>query len=250
MKAIQDYTISPDQAVLQFLGQAGFLIHSCGQTIVIDPYLSDSVAKVSPGLTRLTPPPILPSQLNADIYIVTHDHLDHLDPETLKGYCYVETTTFVAPRLACDTLRRLGIPEKNIIQIDSGQRNILKGIEINGIYAVASEPSVIDTTGYLLKFPNGRSVYHSSDTSYSELLLQCAPRAEVALVCINGQWGNLNIEQAAQLVNGVKPRYAIPHHYDVMALNAKNPETFKYQMNYVNPEVEVVILSQLETFIW
>lgn len=250
MNRILDYSLETEQAALWFLGQSGFVIKSCGKVIVIDPYLSDSVAKVSPKLTRLYPPPIEPDVLKADIFIVTHDHLDHLDPETIANYQHKETTTFVAPRLACEKLKQISIPDNNIMQIDSGQRKTVLGVDITGIYAVPNEPAVIDTTGYLIEFPNSRSIYHSADTGFSDLLLDCAPNAEVVLVCINGQWGNLNVEQAAQLANRAEARYAIPHHYDLMELNAKNPTIFAYQMNYVNSKIETKILSVLEPFVW
>ena len=250
MHTILEYSLEPKQAATWFLGQSGFIIKSCGKVIVIDPYLSNSVAKVSPGLTRLYPPPIEPTALKADIFILSHDHLDHLDPETIQAYQYTDTTTFVGPRFACKKLNKLGIPTNNILKIDSGEKKKIQDVEITGIYAIANEPAVIDTAGYHLSFANGRSVYHSSDTGFSDLLLKCAPNAEVALVCINGQWGNMNIEQAAELANHVKPQYAIPHHYDMMELNSKNPGIFKYQMNYVNSTIDVKILNILEPFVW
>lgn len=250
MKTILNTSLASNQAALWFLGQSGFIIKSCNRTVVIDPYLSNSVAEVSPRLTRLYPPPLLPSELKADVYIVTHDHLDHLDPKTLAGYQYRDTTTFVAPRLASEKLRSLGIPSARIVTIDSGQTRTVLDIAISGIYAIGNDPASIDTAGYHLMFANGRSVYHSADTDFSDLLLRCVKPAEMAMVCINGQWGNLNIEQAAELVNRINPRYAVPHHYDLMALNAKDPAIFEYQMNYVNPTVQVKILKVMNPFIW
>jgi len=250
LKQIADYPLNKQQAALWFLGQSGFIIKSCDTVIAIDPYLSDSVAKTSPKLTRRYPPPIQPASLKVDLFIVTHDHLDHLDPETIAAYPHKESTLFIGPRLACKKLESLAIPRQQIVQIDSGQKQTVRGVEIQGIYAIANEPAVIDTCGYRIEFENGRSVYHSADTGFSPLLLECAPSAEVALVCINGQWGNLNIEQASALANQVNPIYAIPHHYDLMELNAANPESFRYQMNSVNPKIQVKILRVPDPFVW
>jgi L-ascorbate 6-phosphate lactonase len=247
---ILKHELKINQAALWFLGQSGFVIKSAGVTVAIDPYLSDSVAKVSPSLTRNYPPPIKSSALNVDIYIATHDHLDHLDPETVTTYKHKETTTFVGPRFVCSKFATLGVPQQNIVKIDSGETKMVRGVEITGIYAIANDPAVIDTAGYKIVFANGRSVYHTSDTDFSQLLLQSAPSAGVGLFCINGKWGNLNIEQAAELANKVNPRFAIPHHYDLMKLNSENPETFKHQMNYINPRIEVKILKPAEVFVW
>lgn len=250
MDRILKQELKDNQAALWFLGQSGFVIKSSGITVSIDLYLSNSVAKVSPSLTRSYPPPIAPSALNVDIYMATHDHLDHLDPETISAYTHKNTTTFVGPRFVCNKFAALGIPQQNIIKIDSGETKKIKEVEITGVYAVPNEPAVIDTAGYKIVFVNGRSIYHSSDTAYSPLLLQCAPSAEVGLFVINGKWGNLNIEEAAELANKVNPKFAIPHHYDIMKLNSENPETFKHQMNYINPHIEVKILKPLEAFVW
>lgn len=217
---------------------------------MIDPYLSDSAAKVSPRLSRAFAVPLEPSSLKADIFIVTHDHLDHLDPETIEAYKYKDSTTFVGPRFACRKLIELGIPEKNIVKIDVGESKKVAGVEMAGVYTVPNEAAVIDTAGYKIEFENGRSIYHTSDTDLSPLVLECAPEAEVMLVCINGNWGNLNVGKAVELTGKVSPKFAIPHHYDVMKLNSENPEVFEYQMSYAHPDIEVKILKIMEPFVW
>ena len=250
MDRITNYKLEPEQAGLWFIGQAGFVIKSCGKTIVIDPYLSDSVAKVSPRLSRAVAVPLEPGVLKADIFIVTHDHLDHLDPETFEAYKYKDSTIFVGPRFACRKLIELGIPEKSIVKIDVSETKKVDCVEITGIYTVPNEAAVTDTSGYKIEFENGRSVYHTSDTDLSPLVLECAPEVEVMLVCINGNWGNLDIGKAVELAGKVKPKFAIPHHYDVMELNSENPDVFEYQMSYANPEIKVRILKVMEPFVW
>ena len=223
----------------------------CGdKTIVIDPYLSDSVAKVSPRLSRAIAVPIEPTDLKVDIFIVTHDHLDHLDPETIAGYQYKDTTKFVGPKSACIKLRTLGIDGANIFTVDVGDAKLIDGVRLTGIFTIPNEPAVEDTCGYLVEFENGRSFYHTSDTAMSGELLEKAPHAEVGLFCINGQWGNLSVEQAVELAVKVDPQYAIPHHYDVMKLNSKNPETFEYILGYTEPGIKVEILKIMEPFVW
>ena len=73
---------------LFWLGQAGFWIETGEHRILIDPYLSDSLAKKSAGRKhphkRMMPPPVDVAALpQPDIVLVTHAHTDHLDPETL-----------------------------------------------------------------------------------------------------------------------------------------------------------------------
>ena len=233
---------------LQLIGQAGCIVESGGCKVVIDPYLSDSVGKGSPLFSRLNPPPIKPDELKVDIFIVTHDHTDHLDPDTISAYKHKDTTTFVAPRFAAKKLKSMGID--NITVIDHGDTVEFPGVTITGVFALSTDPGTIDTSGYMLRFPNGKSIYHTSDTGFCELLLKAAPKVDVLMTCINGKFGNLNIAEAIKLTKAVDPKYVIPNHYDVMALNSENPESFRVFCGFDGVKAEVVILDALETFTW
>jgi L-ascorbate metabolism protein UlaG (beta-lactamase superfamily) len=251
MTAIEQHQVLPTQAALWFLGQAGYVIRAGGVTVAIDPYLSDSAAANAPEFRRRFAPPIAPENFRVDLYLVTHDHLDHLDPETLRRYRHPHTTQFVAPRLASRKLVELGVPPANIRRLDSGESWTWRDVTIVGTFALPTGPDVLDTAGYSLEFSNGRSVYHASDTAFTPLLLQAAPKAmEVALVPINGKWGNLNVEQAADLAAAVGPRYVFPNHYDLMVLNAENPETFRWFCQQRKLRGQCVIPAVMKPFIW
>jgi L-ascorbate 6-phosphate lactonase len=250
MKAVDALVLQSDEAVLWTLGQAGCLVRSAGVTVAIDPYLSDSVAKIAPDCARLLPMPITPEDLRVDLFVVTHDHLDHLDPETIGPYRFKDRTQFVAPRLACRKLEALGVPAGNIQRVDVGETAKVCGVDVRGMLALPTEKAVEDTTGYRLEFPNGRSLYHSSDTGLSEKLLQRATFAEVLLVCINGKWGNLDVEGAVRLAGAVGPRVAIPNHYDMMAPNLEDPRRFVTAMAAAFPEISTRVLKVMEPYIW
>ena len=115
MQSIRDYLLTDQQAALWFVGQAAYVAKGGGVTVAIDPYLTDSVGKASPDFARQAPSPIAPEDLDVDIFIITHDHTDHLDPETIARYPRRETTTFVAPRFAAAKLATLGIPAARIV---------------------------------------------------------------------------------------------------------------------------------------
>lgn len=251
LRSIMEIPLLDDQVGLWFLGQSGYILRAGDLRLTIDPYLSDSVGRVAPEFSRLYAPPLDPADLQVDIYVVTHDHLDHLDPETICTYRHVKTTTFVAPRLACNKLADLGIPLENIVRVDAGESVNIRGVQITGIYALPTELDALDTCGYHIQFANGKSIYHTSDTDFSELLLLAAPKVDVMLTCINGKDGNLDPQQAARLAKTVAPRVAaIPNHYDMMALNAENPQTFVYFAHLICPDIPVKILETLKPFVW
>ncbi len=219
--------------------------------MAIDPYLSDSAAGGVAGFARLVPVPIRPEELRVDLYVVTHDHLDHLDPETITRYGHKETTAFVAPRLAARKLAALGVPQHAIHVVDAGQQALIAGVTVEGVFALPTSPDVLDTTGYLLTFANGRSVYHASDTGFTPLLLEAAPKEpEVLLTPINGKWGNLSAQQAVELAAAVKARYVLPNHYDMMRLNAENPDTFRWLFEARKLPGRCVIPTIMKPFVW
>ena len=69
-----------------YLGQAGLLFEFPDCTVMIDPYLSDSVAKVAPKNFRRIPVDESLFEIEPDIMVFTHDHLDHYDPETAPRF--------------------------------------------------------------------------------------------------------------------------------------------------------------------
>jgi L-ascorbate 6-phosphate lactonase len=251
MRFLDAVALRPNQAALWFLGQAGYIVRSGNVTIAIDPYLSDSAAAGAKEFTRLFPPPIAPEDLSVDLYLITHDHLDHLDPETIRRCPHRGTTQFVAPHLAARKLVALGVPAERVHRLDVGETWDAGKVAITGIFALPTSPDVLDTTGYWVQFSNGRNIYHTADTAFTPLLLQSAPKQpEVLLVPINGKWGNLNIEQAVELTAAVRPRYVMPNHYDIMALNAENPDTFRWFCRQRQLESECVIPTVMQPFTW
>jgi L-ascorbate 6-phosphate lactonase len=251
MSGILEHPLQPAEAALWFLGQAGYLFRSAGLTVAIDPYLTDSAAATAPEFTRRLPVPIEPEELRVDLWIVTHDHQDHLDPETLRRYPHAQRTQFVAPRLAARKLEALGVPAGRIQRLDSGEAWTWRGLTVRGVFALPTGIDVLDTTGYSLSFANGRSVYHTSDTAFTPLLLQAVPQdVEVLLLPINGKWGNLNVDQAVELTARVNPRYVLPNHYDLMTLNSENPETFRWCCRHRGLTAPCVIPTILQPFTW
>jgi L-ascorbate 6-phosphate lactonase len=251
MKRITDENLTESQAGMWWLGQAGYVLRANDVIIAIDPYLSDSAANGAPEFARLYPPVIDAATLKADVIIITHNHADHLDPETLANYRFKEETQFVAPWLTAAALAENGIPEECIVTVNAGETYRYGQTEITGVFALPTGADVLDTTGYLVRFGNGRSIYHTSDTQFHPLVLEAAPRKpEVMLVPINGKWGNPGPEQAALFAERAMPRYVFPNHYDTMALNAEDPAVFKWFCENKGIHAECIVAERMTPFIW
>ena len=69
-----DREVPPVTPVLTWLGQAGFLVEAGGARLLVDPFFSEHEGGMFP------PPPIDVFGARIDRVLVTHEHLDHLDP--------------------------------------------------------------------------------------------------------------------------------------------------------------------------
>ncbi len=251
MENITHYQLSSEEAAVWWLGQAGYIVKSLDLIITIDPYLSDAAAKDAPEFTRLYPTPIDPADLDVSLFLITHDHLDHLDPVTIRLYKNKSTTRFIAPRQAAKKVISLGVPQENVIVLYPGESYRYKSMEVTSVFALPTSIDVLDTTGYYIKFDNGRSLYHTSDTEFHPIVVAAAPKnPEVMFVAINGKWGNPSPDHAALFAKSIEPKFVIPNHYDLMALNAENPEAFKWFCMQEGMKDACMILQRMEPFVW
>ncbi len=213
---------------ITWIGQGGYLIEQDGQRLAVDPYLTDALAERL-GLRRLAPPPIAIAELAAQAVFVTHDHLDHFDPETLvpwmRGF---PEGRLLGPQSVVDHGRRLGLDESRLGLARVGEPIALQGLLLTPTPAQHSDPLAV---GLLIE-AGGRMVYLSGDTLYADTLapqiraLLAGRRLDAALVCINGRLGNMNVEEAARLMAELRPGLAVPMHYGLFAENTADPSEF------------------------
>ena len=227
------------------LGQSGFVFKgTTGLVVAVDPCLADPVAEVIPGWSRLYPPPVEPSDLRCDILLVTHDHLDHLDPDTISGLTRDAVRHFVGPRNACRHFAKLGIPQERIVQVDASETLELESMRITGTLAITNDSKNPDAEGFVLRLPDAPVVYHTGDTSFHPLLADVADeKLDVYMPCINGRYHNMDSLEAAVLGAVLRCRWAIPHHYDMFRDNLADPAEFEAQMSRLFPETACLPLK-------
>ncbi|MBQ5802557.1 MAG: MBL fold metallo-hydrolase [Clostridia bacterium] len=80
---------------LFFLGQAGFILKTpCGETIAVDPYLSDCCERYF-GFKRLMPHILGANELTFDAVVASHAHYDHFDSDSIPTLLASEKTRFI-----------------------------------------------------------------------------------------------------------------------------------------------------------
>lgn len=223
-----------------YLGQVGFLLQRAGVTLVIDPYLSDSVDRL-PGTpknfwVRAYAPPFQPEELKeVDLVLCTHDHLDHVDPQTLRGIATASPNCrFFAPKLSVATMIENGLPAERIDKVNEGDVLTFHGIRIEPV-ASAHETYEKDEEGnqrflgYLIHW-DGVTLYHAGDTISTPELVQTLSkhRIDVGFLPINGRneerhklgiVGNLTSAEAVELATDLKFDLLIPTHHDLYPNN-------------------------------
>lgn len=243
-----------------WLGQAGFLLKSSeGKFAAIDPYLSDSLAKKYAGKIfphiRLHPTPICPEELPPiSVYLVTHGHTDHMDPETLANFTKADDYRIFCPSSQTEKAIERGADGARVKPINSGETDSFGGFQIAAIPAaheelVVDELGFYEALGYVVRFDE-LTVYHSGDCTpfrgLAERLKEHSP--SVALLPVNGRDryrltngvpGNFFAEEALQLCLDAGIGELVPHHWGLFDFNTVPVE--ELQSKLVHPQVTVRI---------
>ena len=217
---------------ITWLGQAGLLFETQGLKIVVDPYLSNSVATIQPQNTRKVPVNEMFLGIAPDIIVLTHDHLDHTDPETLKHYLTPDSGICVlASGNAWQTVRKFG-GNNNYVQFDRHTRWTERGICFTAVKAAHSDPCAI---GVILEAEN-KKYYITGDTLYNEDIFSDLPNdIDYIFLPVNGKGNNMNFTDAKAFCERIGSK-AIPLHcglFDTLDMHAfayKNktvPEFYK-----------------------
>lgn len=237
-----DRTGTPGTSVdLLWLGQAGFVVRTAGRTLLIDPYLSDSLAKKYVGKIyphiRAMPAPLSPAQARGiDAVLCTHRHSDHMDPGTLPDVAAQNPPCiFVIPKAARGRALEIGLAAERIAAMADGDRLLpFEGISIEALPSAheerkRNERGEDEFLGYILRV--GRvALYHSGDcVPYPGLRERLAGlHIDAALLPINGRDerrrsngipGNFTFREAVELCEGTGIPSLICHHFGMFDFN-------------------------------
>lgn len=199
------------------LGQSGYVLKIESTEIIIDPYLSDSVNRVA-GRPRLLPIPINPADISCDAVICTHDHLDHLDPDTVSHIN--ENQLFITTSEGKEKLTSFG--KTNVKTLSMGEQLKIGDVTLTAVFA----DHTVEAFGLIVNAEN-KTLYFSSDTLFNERLFEISEhKPDVTFICINGKLGNMNVGEALIVAKKIGAKTNIPNHYDMFASNSENPHLF------------------------
>ena len=149
---------------------------------------------------------------DADIVFITHDHFDHYSEEDIDKVIN-ENTTIIIPEEMLTKILRKGINKNAVITVESNKEYMVQGIKFETIPAYNTNktfhPKENGWVGYIITLDDIR-YYIAGDTDITEENRKV--KCDVAFVPVGGTY-TMNSKEAAQLINEIQPKIAVPIHY-------------------------------------
>lgn len=218
---------------MTWIGHSTMLMRMDGVSVMTDPVFSDRVGVKIPfatiGPRRHVAPAVLPEDCPpADVLLLSHAHMDHLDVPSLRRVVTSATEIVTAPGTSA-LLKRFG--PKRIYEIQAGESVTLSsGIRIIGQkvkhwgnrFPWNREMGYL---GYIVIHPRWR-VFFAGDTAYTpDLKAVRAHRPQVTCMPIGAykpktyQGAHCTPEQAWRMFRDTGAPYLVPMHHDTFVLS-------------------------------
>ena len=175
---------------------------------------------------------------DADIIFITHSHYDHFSPEDIKKVKN-EGTIIVITQDIYEKVLKLGFNNEKIFIVKPNEKYKIQDIQVTTVpaYNINKQfhPKSNGWVGYII-YLDGASYYISGDTDITSEAKNV--KCDVAFVPIGGTY-TMTYDEAAELINEVKPKIAVPIHYGAIVGEKQNAQEFK---NLLNNTIECAIL--------
>lgn len=200
--------------------------------------LCHSSIKINEGKVIYFDPFKINKQYNdADIIFITHDHYDHYSEEDIDKVIKPDTTIVIPEGMQVKLLKK-GIKNSNIITVEPEKTYVVEGLKFETIPAYnvnkAFHPKDNGWVGYILEI-DGIRYYIAGDTDITEENKRV--KCDIAFVPVGGTY-TMDFKEAAELVNEIKPKVAVPIHYGSIVGTSEDAINFQ---KLLNPEIKCKI---------
>ena len=177
---------------------------------------------------------------DADIVFITHDHYDHYSEEDIDKVIN-ENTIIIIPEELLTKLLRKGINKNAIITVEPNEKYMVQGIKFETIPTYNTNktfhPKENDWVGYIITL-DGIRYYIAGDTDITEENRKV--KCDVAFVPVGGTY-TTDFKEAAQLINEIQPKIAVPIHYGSVVGTKQDATDF---IKLLHPEIKGINLMK------
>jgi L-ascorbate metabolism protein UlaG (beta-lactamase superfamily) len=248
-------------ARVTFLGHASTVIEMDGVRLVTDPVLRRLVGP----LYRRVPRPLTGPLVDPDAILISHLHLDHYDPRSLR--LFRRDTPVLAPVGAGLSLRWRGF--NDIHEVAPGERVRIGSLEVlatDAKHRGTRHPLAARTASLGYVVSGSHSVYFAGDTGFFSGIADVWPeRLDVALLPIAGigplmpEFKHMSPRDAVRAMELLRPRLVVPIHWGTYHLpgtalfrfgpdfHRRAPFVFKSLAAPLEPDIHTVMLRPGET---
>ena len=177
---------------------------------------------------------------DADIVFITHDHFDHYSEEDIDKVIN-ENTTIIIPEELLTKILGKGINKNAVITVESNKEYMVQGIKFKTIPAYNTNktfhPKENGWVGYIITLDDIR-YYIAGDTDITEENRKV--KCDVAFVPVGGTY-TMDFKEAAQLINEIQPKIAVPIHYGSVVGTKQDATDF---IKLLHSSIKGIILMQ------
>lgn len=225
-----DFPAVPSSYALYWLGHSSAIVELDGLRLLIDPVLEN--AGPFPGIARrYTSSPISRHELpEVDMVLITHDHYDHLEMETIK-FLKDRDIRFITPLSVGARLQGWGVAKEKITELGWDENISVGPVAITACpgvhYSGRSKTDRNKTlwTGYAIRGKE-KNIFWSGDSGYGEHFKKIGEMyGPFDLACVeidgwNAGWPNTHLfpEEAVAVCEDVCAKLLLPVHWGVFDL--------------------------------
>jgi L-ascorbate metabolism protein UlaG (beta-lactamase superfamily) len=202
---------------IKWLGHASILISTGGKNIYVDPWK------------------LIKDQPKGDLILITHPHYDHFSPDDINKIVGNDSI-IIGP------LDILKIKLGKKIEIKPGQEINLNWVKIKAVPAYNINkhfhPKGNNWCGYIIEI-EGNKIYIAGDTDFIPEMKNIV--ADIVILPVGGTY-TMTAEEAANAVNTIKPKLAIPYHFGDIVGSEKDAKLFSSFV--LNSEVKILKIEK------
>ena len=224
--------LSENDLTYTWIGHSSFLLQFGTKNILVDPVFSDTASPVSfAGPKRFSELPLTIDELpEIDVLLLSHDHYDHMDYETIKNISS-KVGLFVVPLGLDSILKGWGVDGERIVALDWWENTEVDGLTITltpSQHYTGRNPLKRSSTywgGYYMD--NGiHKVYYTGDGGYYDVFERIREKlgAPDLMIAECGQydpawaWIHMFPEQTVQATIDTGAEWVIPVHWGTFCI--------------------------------